>query len=204
MAVDPICGMEVDEAVGLRAERDGQTWFFCCDHCRQKFLGQPPATLPATAVTADSYTCPMHPEVKQDHPGSCPKCGMDLEPETPGTGEDMETDGAGDLARRFWSGLALSIPVMILAMRDMMGYRVFEEARFEVNYLIQFGLGTAVVFWAGRPILERAWRSVVLRSANMFTLIGMGGDGGLRVQRGESGPDAKGLASHHRGDPGLF
>jgi Cu+-exporting ATPase len=86
----------------------------------------------------------------------------------------METDGAGDLARRFWSGLALSIPVMILAMRDMMGYRVFEEARFEVNYLIQFGLGTAVVFWAGRPILERAWRSVVLRSANMFTLIGMG------------------------------
>ena len=174
MAVDPVCGMEVDEARGLRAERDGQTWFFCCEHCRQKFLGRPAAAPPVTPVTADSYTCPMHPEVKQDHPGSCPKCGMDLEPETPGAGEDGETDGAGDLARRFWIGLALSVPVMILAMRDMMGFRVFEAARFEVNYLIQFGLGTAVVFWAGRPILERAWRSVVLRSANMFTLIGMG------------------------------
>ena len=116
----------------------------------------------------------MHPEVEQDQPGACPKCGMDLEPKTPGAGDDAETAGAGDLARRFWIGLALAIPVMILAMRDMMGRRVFEGARFEANYLIQLGLGTAVVFWAGRPILERAWRSVVLRSANMFTLIGMG------------------------------
>jgi Cu+-exporting ATPase len=116
----------------------------------------------------------MHPEAEQDHPGSCPICGMDLEPKTPGAGDGAETAGTGDLARRFWTGLALSIPVMILAMRDMMGYRVFEEARFEANYLIQLGLATAVVFWAGRPILERAWRSVVLRSANMFTLIGMG------------------------------
>ena len=116
----------------------------------------------------------MHPEVEQDHPGSCPICGMDLEPKTPGAGDGAEPAGAGDLARRFWIGLALATPVMILAMRDMMGHRVFEEARFEINYLIQFGLGTAVVFWAGRPILERAWRSVVLRSANMFTLIGLG------------------------------
>ena len=178
--------MEVDETRGLRAERDGQTWFFCSKNCRQKFLGQPasipsipsmpsmpsmPSTPPAQAGT---FTCPMHPEVEQDHPGSCPKCGMDLEPKTPGAGEDAETAGAGDLARRFWTGLILSMPVMILAMRDMMGYRVFERARFEANYWIQFGLSAAVVFWAGRPILQRAWRSVVLRSANMFTLIGMG------------------------------
>ena len=213
MAVDPVCGMEVDEARALRAERDGQTWFFCCDHCRQKFLATPPAAPPAQArgdtgrslslprgdlpipspreagrgpgrgvrsipgqqgQNSPGYTCPMHPEVEQDHPGSCPICGMDLEPRTPGPGDSAEMAGAGDLARRFWIGLALAVPVMILAMRDMMGYRVFQETRFEVNYLIQFGLGTAVVFWAGRPILERAWRSVVLRSANMFTLIGMG------------------------------
>jgi len=171
MAVDPVCGMEVDEASGLRAERDGQTWFFCCEHCRQKFLAQPPAAPP---LPADGYTCPMHPEVEQDLPGSCPICGMDLEPKMAGAGDDAEMAGAGDLARRFWTGLALSIPVMILATRDMLGYRVFEEWRFEGNYFIQWGLCTAVVFWAGRPILDRAWRSVVLRRANMFTLIGMG------------------------------
>src|ERR1017187_4952200 len=174
MAVDPVCGMQVDEATGLRAGCEGQTGFFCSDGCRQKFLGRPPAAPPAPPATADGYTCPMHPEVEQDLPGSCPICGMDLEPKTAGAGDDAELAGAADLARRFWTGLALSIPVMILAMRDMLGYRVFEETRFYGNYLIQLGLGTAVVFWAGRPILERAWRSVVLRSANMFTLIGMG------------------------------
>jgi Cu+-exporting ATPase len=99
---------------------------------------------------------------------------MDLEPKTPGAGEDADSAGAADLSRRFWTGLALSVPVMIFAMRDMMGSPVFEAARFEINYWIQLALSTAVVFWAGRPILERAWRSVVLRSANMFTLIGMG------------------------------
>jgi Cu+-exporting ATPase len=173
--------MEVDEGRGLRAERDGQTWFFCCEGCRQKFLGRPPSTPSTPAMpsmpptSAAHYTCPMHPEVVQDTPGACPKCGMDLEPATPGGGDDVEeAAGAGDLARRFWVGLALAIPVMILAMRDMMGYRVFERVRFEGNYLIQFGFATAVVFWAGWPILQRAWRSVVLRSANMFTLIGMG------------------------------
>jgi Cu+-exporting ATPase len=172
--------MEVDEARGLRAERDGQTWFFCCEHCRQKFLGQPrptPSTpsMPfAPPAPADHYTCPMHPEVEQDHPGACPKCGMDLEPATPGAADEAEIAGTGDLARRFWTGLILSIPVMILAMRDMMGYRVFEAARFEGNYLTQFALSAAVVFWAGRPILQRAWRSVAGRRANMFTLIGMG------------------------------
>jgi len=171
MAVDPVCGMQVDEATALRAERDGQTWFFCCDHCRQKFLAPRPAPPPAPA---GAYTCPMHPEVEQDQPGACPKCGMELEPKTPAAAEDAESAGAGDLARRFWTGLALSVPLMILAMRDMLGYRVFEETRFEINYLIQLGLATAVVFWAGRPILERAWRSLVLRSANMFTLIAMG------------------------------
>jgi Cu+-exporting ATPase len=171
MAVDPVCGMQVDEASALRAERDGQTWFFCCDHCRQKFLVPSPA--PPTAC-AGAYTCPMHPEVEQDHPGPCPKCGMDLEPATAAAADDAQSDGDGDMARRFWVGLALSVPLMILAMREMMGFRVFEETRFYLNYLIQLGLATAVVFWSGRPILERAWRSLLLRSANMFTLIAMG------------------------------
>ena len=171
MAVDPVCGMQVDEASAPRAERDGRTWFFCCDHCRQKFLAPAPVPPP---VSAGIYTCPMHPEIEQDHPGACPKCGMDLEPKTAAAADDAESAGAGNTARRFWVGLALSIPLMILAMRDMLGFRVFEETRFYLNYLIQLGLATAVVFWSGRPILERAWRSLVLRSANMFTLIAMG------------------------------
>jgi Cu+-exporting ATPase len=176
MAVDPVCGMEVDETNGLRAERDGKTWYFCCDHCRQKFLKQgttPPPT-PGAQIKANRYLCPMHPEIEQDHPGACPKCGMDLEPLTPALEESGPGEEGPDMARRFWTGLLLTAPVMVLAMRDMMGSGVFEEARFELNYFIQFGLSTVVVFWAGWPILVRARQSVAMRSANMFTLIGMG------------------------------
>ena len=91
MAIDPICGMTVDEASALRAERDGQTFYFCSDHCRQKFL-----STPATAKHEEKpqgkaiYTCPMHPEVQQNHPGDCPKCGMALEPKTVTAGTDDE------------------------------------------------------------------------------------------------------------------
>jgi Cu+-exporting ATPase len=166
--------MEVDEARGLRAERDGKTWYFCCDHCRQKFLKQGTAAPPATPIKADRYTCPMHPEIVQDHPGACPKCGMDLEPMSPSAEDDGKSAEGQDMARRFWVGLLLTMPVMILAMRDMMGSGVFEKARFEMNYFIQFALSSVVVFWAGWPILVRARHSLAMRSANMFTLIGMG------------------------------
>ena len=138
---------------GLRAERDGQLYFFCCEHCRKKFLEDKPAPPPAEAAL---YTCPMHPEVKQDHPGACPKCGMALEPVTPTAGEEGVDAEAGDMARRFWVGLALSLPIFILAMREMLGVRYFEEARFEGNYLIQLGLGTAWFFGRAGPYCERA------------------------------------------------
>ncbi|MGA3180808.1 MAG: heavy metal translocating P-type ATPase [Verrucomicrobiota bacterium] len=171
MAKDPVCGMEVNVATGLTAARDGQIHFFCCEHCRKKFLAGKPASPP---VEAALYICPMHPEVEQDHPGDCPKCGMALEPVTPGAGPEAVDAEARDMGRRFWVGLALSLPVFILAMREMVGARYFEATRFYGNYCIQFGLSTGVVFWAGRPILRRARSSLVLRSANMFTLIGMG------------------------------
>jgi Cu+-exporting ATPase len=99
---------------------------------------------------------------------------MALEPASPSAGEEEQSADDKDITRRFWVGLALALPVFILGMREMMGARYFERLRFEAVYLIQLVLGTAVVFWAGWPILERAWRSLVLRSANMFTLIGMG------------------------------
>ena len=176
------------KAAALRAERDGQTWFFCCEACRQKFLASPPLP-PPPRVPADAlYTCPMHPEVEQDHPGACPKCGMDLgAKDAPRPRTTRRAAGAGDMARRFWVGLALSIPVMILAMREMLGFRVFEEARFDGQLFDSIWPEPRRLFF-GRAVrsCERAWRSLVLRSANMFTLIGMGVLAAWSLQRGQS------------------
>jgi Cu+-exporting ATPase len=163
--------MDVDVASGLSAERDGQIYYFCCENCRRKFLSGPGT---APRIKAGLYVCPMHPEVQQDHPGDCPKCGMALEPATPHFGAQEPDAESRDLTRRFWVGLALALPVFILAMREMMGARYFEPARFYGNYFIQFALSSVVVFWAGWPILRRARNSLASRSANMFTLIGMG------------------------------
>src|ERR1017187_724232 len=118
MAKDPICGMTVDEASALRAERDGRTFYFCSEHCQKKFL-----STPATAKHEEKpqgkaiYTCPMHPEVQQDHPGDCPKCGMSLEPKTVTASTDGdENTELRDMTRRFWIGAALAAPVFVLAM----------------------------------------------------------------------------------------
>jgi len=111
MAIDPVCGMTADEASALRVERDGQTFYSCSDHCRQKFL-----STPATAEYEEEpqgraiYTCPMHPEVQQDHPGDCPKCGMALEPKTVTAGTDDEENAElRDMTKRFWIGAAMSL-----------------------------------------------------------------------------------------------
>ena len=112
MAIDPICGMTVNEASALRAERDGQAIYFCSDPCRQTFL-----STPATAKHEEKprgtaiYTCPMHPEVQQDHRGDCPKCGMALEPKTVTAGtHDEENAELRDMTKRFWTGAALTLP----------------------------------------------------------------------------------------------
>jgi len=111
MAIDPICGMTVDEASARRVERDGQTFCFCGDPCRQKFL-----SAPATAKHEEKpqgkaiYTCPMHPEVRHEHRGECPRCGMTLEPKTATAGTDDEKDAEQrDMTKRFWIGAALSL-----------------------------------------------------------------------------------------------
>lgn len=111
MAIDPICGMTVDEASALRADRDGQTFYFCGDDCRQKFLSTPAsANHEEKAQGKMIYTCPMHPEVQQEHPGDCPKCGMALEPKTvtADTGDEENTE-LHDMTKRFWIGTALTL-----------------------------------------------------------------------------------------------
>ena len=122
------------------------------------------------------YTCPMHPEVQQNHPGECPKCGMTLEPKTVTAGND---DGATaelhDMTKRFWIGAALALPVFILAMVHLLPPLERQPwVEGNTSRWIQFALATPVVWWAGWPLLHRGWRSVVTRQLNMFTLIAIG------------------------------
>ena len=174
---DPICGMTVDEATALHAERDGKTFYFCGNHCRQKFL-----STPATVKHEDkpqgkaTYTCPMHPEVKQNHPGNCPKCGMSLEPKTvtAGTNDEENVELRG-MTRRFWIGTAMTLPVFVLAMAHLipaLGRQSWVDSH--ASRWIQFALTTPVVYWAGWPFFRRGWRSIMMHHLNMFTLISIG------------------------------
>ena len=177
IAIDPICGMKVDEASALRAERDGKMFHFCCDHCRQKFLATP-----ATAKHEDRpqgetiFTCPMHPEVQQTHPGNCLKCGMALEPKTVTPGmDDEEPAELRDMTKRFWIGAALALPVFGLAMAHLIPALARQPwVNSDVSRWVQFALAAPVVGWAGWPLLHRGWRSIVTRRLNMFTLISIG------------------------------
>ena len=177
MTKDPICGMTVDEATALHADRDGQTSYFCSDHCRKEFLSAPAAAKHEEKPKGKAiYTCPMHPEVQQDHPGNCPKCGMALEPKTvtAGTGNDENAE-LRDMTKRFWIGAALTLPVFFLAMSHLipaLGRQPWVTG--DISRWLQFGLTTPVVWWAGWPFFQRGWRSVVTRHLNMFTLIAIG------------------------------
>ncbi len=177
MTKDPICGMAVDEASALRAERDGQTSYFCSDHCRQQFLSMSATAthdeqLPGAAI----YTCPMHPDVQQDHPGTCPKCGMTLEPKTPTARSDQaERAELRDMTRRFWIGAALTLPVLVPAMAHLISALATQSwTDSDTSRWMQLALTTPVVWWAGWPFFHRGWRSVATRHLNMFTLIAIG------------------------------
>jgi Cu+-exporting ATPase len=186
MAKDPICGMTVDAASALPAERDGQTYYFCSDHCRQTFLSKSAdSKRDENSATAKDepkakgtaiYTCPMHPEVQQDHPGDCPKCGMALEPKTATVGtHDEENVELREMTFRFWIGAALTLPVFLLAMAHMVpvvGKQAWVTS--DVSRWAQFALTTPVVCWAGGPFFKRGWRSVMTLHLNMFTLIAIG------------------------------
>ena len=121
------------------------------------------------------YTCPMHPEVQQDHPGDCPKCGMPLEPKEIVADADEPNHEAKDMSRRFWVGLALALPVLILAMWEMISQHSLRSwLPAKTDHWIQFALSTPVVLWAGWPFFVRGWRSIRTWNLNMFTLIALG------------------------------
>ena len=177
MAIDPICNMTVEEASVLRAERDGQTFYFCSDHCRQAFQSTPAASKHEAMPQGKTvYTCPMHPEVQQNQPGDCPKCGMALELKTATVGtDDEENTELRRMTMRFWIGTALTLPVFVLAMAHLipaLGRQSWIDS--DASRWVQFAFATPVVWWAGWPFFQRGWRSVVTRHLNMFTLISIG------------------------------
>jgi P-type Cu+ transporter len=178
---DPVCGMSVDPAkTAHHAEHAGKPHHFCSAGCRAKFIADPDRYLGAPAASAASaapegviWTCPMHPEIRQDHPGACPICGMALEPATV-TADAGPSHELIDMTRRFWVGLALSIPVLILEMGGHLFPALHHIIPMPVSIWVQFALATPVVLWAGWPFFERGWASLKTRNLNMFTLIAMG------------------------------
>jgi P-type Cu+ transporter len=179
LAKDPVCGMTVDPHTAKhRASFEGRPYYFCSAGCRAKFIADPQkyltkAEAPPAPVAADAiYTCPMHPEVRQIGPGSCPICGMALEPLLV-SAEPQVNPELVDMTRRFWIGLALAVPVLVLEMGGHLAGLEHVIGRTTSNWL-QLVLATPVVLWAGWPFFQRGWQSLVTRNLNMFTLIAMG------------------------------
>ncbi len=177
-ARDPVCGMTVDpHGAKHRTFFEGHPYYFCCQGCLTKFEAAPRRYLakqprPAPAVPEGAiYTCPMHPEIRQIGPGSCPICGMALEPAV-ASAEEEKNPELESMTRRFWIGLALTMPVFVLEMSSHLGFGHWLEAQ-RMNWL-QLALATPVVLWAGWPFFERGWQSLKSRHLNMFTLIAMG------------------------------
>jgi len=181
-ARDPVCGMTVDPAKAKhRAEHAGHSYMFCSARCREKFSVEPARYVVASpqgrALAAAGevlWTCPMHPQIVRKEPGNCPICGMALEPMTPTAGE-TENPELRAMTRRFWVGVALSLPLLAIAMAEHFNKAAL-DALIAPRLLVwvQLILGTPAVLWGGWPFFARGWASVVSRRLNMFTLIALG------------------------------
>lgn len=195
--IDPVCGMTVteDTAAGKK-EYKGQTYYFCSQNCLNKFSANPEAfvnrvaerktsepqesqqktdsqrvhlaSAPEKVTNPVEYTCPMHPEIVRDKPGSCPICGMALEPRVITLAEDDNTE-LKEMTRRFWVSLVLTVPVLVLAMSDLIPGPPLQHAlSMTVINWVQFALATPVVLWGGLPFFERGWASIINRSLNDY------------------------------------
>ncbi len=219
---DPVCGMDVDPRSTSHTDSyAGRTYYFCSQHCLSKFQSDPKPYVkqqsapteegrPHTAAAEDEYMCPMHPEVRQIGPGTCPKCGMALEPvalpaatrteyvcpmhleivlSEPGNcpvcgmalepktilAGDEPNPELADMKRRFWVSVALTIPVVIAAMGDMISGQPLQQLASKRTWTwFELILSSPVILWGGWPFFVRGWQSILNRSLNMFTLIGLG------------------------------
>ncbi|CAN5121379.1 heavy metal translocating P-type ATPase [soil metagenome] len=181
---DPVCGMDVDPAAtSHHSDVAGRTYFFCSAGCKSRFdenpalYASPPASTPPEPVVAVSesteYTCPMHPEIRRNGPGACPICGMALEPVVVSLDAAPNAELA-DMTRRFWVGLVLALPVLVLEMGGHLFPALHDLVSPKASTWIQFVLATPVVLWAGWPFFVRGWISLKTMKLNMFTLIAMG------------------------------
>ena len=180
LVTDPVCGMAVDPATAKhQLVAKGQTYYFCSAGCKAKFEADParylaPSQSPAPEVAEGTiWTCPMHPEIRQDSAGSCPICGMALEPLMV-TADSGPSPELADMTRRFWIGLVLALPVFALEMGSHLIPALHHLVPTQLSIWIQLVLATPVVLWCGWPFFQRGWASLVNRSLNMFTLIAMG------------------------------
>jgi len=181
-----VCGMTIDPAKAKhRAQHAGHSYFFCSAKCREKFAAEParyvsPARARAAGAAARTtagevqWTCPMHPQIVREEPGNCPICGMTLEPMTPAAGEAANPE-LRDMRRRFWVGVALSVPLLAIATAEHFDQAAL-DALVSPHLLVwaQLILGTPAVLWGGWPFFQRGWASLVIRRLNMFTLIALG------------------------------
>jgi Cu+-exporting ATPase len=190
-ATDPVCSMTVDPAAAAGSvTHNGTTYYFCSRHCLEKFRADPDRYTslkaapeehacchaehaPPPAAVGVQYTCPMHPEIIRDGPGTCPKCGMALEPMTPQAGAEDDSE-LRDMTRRFWVSAALTLPVVLLAMLPMIGVALPHWLRGVTGKWVELILSAPVVLWGGWPFFVRAVQALRHGTANMFTLIGLG------------------------------
>ncbi len=180
-ARDPVCGMSVDRATAKHFLRhEGEKHYFCSAGCRTKFEAAPAdyrngkKPQPKPAPKGTQYTCPMHPEVISDHPGDCPKCGMALEPMGIPPMDEGPNPELIDFTRRLWISGILSVPLLVITMGPMIGLPVRDWLGEPLATWAELVLATPVVLWAALPFFRRAWASLVNRSPNMWTLIGLG------------------------------
>ena len=177
---DPVCGMSVDRASAKHmAKHVGDRFYFCSSGCQEKFEAEPETYLDGRAAPEPMpegtlYTCPMHAEIVQEGPGDCPLCGMALEPKGVPTGDEGPNPELIDFSRRFWFGLALTVPVVTLAMGGLVGLPIDQWIGKRASNWIELFLATPVVVWSGWPFFKRGWASIVNMNLNMFTLIAMG------------------------------
>ena len=178
-AKDPVCGMTVAvKPDGRHAEFQGKTFHFCSEKCRTKFKADPwffasgqAAGQKKAAPANVQYTCPMHPEIVRDAPGSCPICGMALEPMLP---SDEPSEELTDFTRRMWISAAAAVPLIILTMGELVALPVRDWIGHQTASYLEFVLATPIILWAALPFFRRGWDSIVNRSPNMWTLISIG------------------------------
>jgi Cu+-exporting ATPase len=179
-ATDPVCGMKVDRATAKHFLRqEGHKHYFCSAGCKAKFEADPakyegPRAVKKPAPKGTLYTCPMHPEIIRDKPGSCPICGMALEPMGVPTGEEGPNPELIDFTRRFWVSVVLSVPLLLITMGPVFGLAFREGLGERTAGWLELVLATPVVLWAAIPFFHRGWQSIVNRSPNMWTLISIG------------------------------